>query len=86
MNFYYEKARQGGVITLDELVGFNELAIELDNAIVAARSTIMEHGDAIDMATLKHDAEMEVMIEAQKEIKEKLKNEAKLKLLSNVAS
>jgi hypothetical protein len=86
MNFYYEKARQDGVITLDELEGFNKLAMEFDNAIAAAQSAIMEHGDAIDMATLKHDAEMEAKVEAQTEIKNKLKNEAKQKLLSSVAS
>jgi hypothetical protein len=86
MNFYYEKARQDGVITVDELEGFNKLATDFDNAIAAAQSTSMEHGDAIDMATLKHDAEIEAKIEAQTEIKNKLKNEAKQKLLSSVAS
>ena len=86
MNFYYEKARQDGVITLDELEGFNRLVAQFESEIATTDATGMEHGDAIDMATLKHDAEIEAKVEAQNEIKLKLKNEAKLKLLSSVAS
>lgn len=86
MKFYYEKARQDDVITLDELDGFNKLAAQFESEIATAESSSMERGDAIEMATLKYDAEIEAKIEAQKEIKNKLKNEAKLKLLSSVAS
>jgi hypothetical protein len=86
MNFYYEKARQDGVITLDELDGFNKLVADFEKEIATTEVSGIEHGDAIDMATLKHDAEIEAKVEAQNEIKLKLKNEAKLKLLSSVAS
>lgn len=86
MDFYYEKARQDGVITLDELEGFNKLVDDYERKIVNNQSSTTENGDAIDMATIKHDAEIEGRKEAEMEIKEKLKNEAKLKLLSSVAS
>jgi hypothetical protein len=86
MNFYYEKARQDGVISLEELEGFNKIINEFENAIVDKQSSNIKHGDVIDMVSLKHEAEIEAKLEAQEEIKKKLKEQAKQKLLLNVVS
>jgi hypothetical protein len=86
MNFYYEKAQQDGIITLEELEGFNKLVTEFESSIVNKESSNIKHGDAIDMTVLKQMADIEAKLEAEEEIKKKLKEVAKQKLLLNVVS
>lgn len=84
MYFYYQKAIDDGVVTLDELEGFNKLVADFESFINnIKRSDIVT--DKIDMLVLKKEAEIMAKEEVAIEMKEKLKQEAKLKLLSHVS-
>ena len=83
MHYYFEKARQDGVITLEELEGFDSLVNHFEGKI---SNKNVEIDEKFDLMTLKKEAEVEAKKEVAVEMKEKLKNEAKAKLLSNVVS
>ena len=86
MHFYYEKARQDNVITLDELEGFNRIVVEFENTIANNQAASTEHEDVIDMISLRQMAEIEAKNEFATEMKVKLKNEAKKRLELTVVS
>src|SRR5438876_20822 len=59
MYFYYEKARQDGVITLDELKGFNKILEEFENKIHNINLKDREVTDNFDLSELKKEAEID---------------------------
>lgn len=83
MHYYFEKARQDGVITLEELEGFDSLVSIFEGKMLNKN---VEVDEKFDLMALKKEAEVEAKKEAAVEMKEKLKKEAKAKLLSNVVS
>ncbi len=82
--FYYEKARQDGIITIEELEGFNKIYKHIDKSI--NNVITLENDNKFDMESIRKEAEDEAKHELATELKEKLKNEAKQKLRSTVAS
>jgi hypothetical protein len=85
MYFYYEKARQDGVITVDELEGFEKIYRNFVNALNNNLLNIENH-EKLDMAILMKEAEQEAKNELAVELREKLKHEAIQKLRSIVVS
>ena len=73
---YYEKARQDGIISVEELEGFikiiNELQAKLDNDFSG-------YDGSLDLMSLRKQAEVEVKKEMNKEYMEKLKQELRQK-------
>ena len=57
MYFYFEKARQDGVISLEELEGFNKLIKEFDINIINNNSKKIDVTDKFDITALKEKAE-----------------------------
>jgi flagellar motor component MotA len=82
--FYYEKARQDGIITIEELEGFEKIYKQFDRSINKVISK--ENENKFDMDAIRKEAEDEAKHELATELKEKLKNEAKQKLRSTVVS
>jgi len=80
--FYFEKAREDGVITLDELEGFEKIYNKLENILNNNQSL---NDNRLDISILRKEAEEEAKNELAIEMKEKLKHEVKQKLRSTVA-
>ena len=79
--FYFEKARQDGVITLEELEGFNKLIKEFDINLENKNSKEIDVNDKFDITTLKKEAELEAKKEIAVEMKEKFKKRSKRKII-----
>lgn len=73
---YYEKAKQDGIISTEELEGFIKLIDELNAKLETEFSGV---GDSLDMNLLRKQAEMDVKKELNKEFLEKLKQEMRQK-------
>jgi flagellar motor component MotA len=73
---YYEKARQDGIICLEELEGFNKLLAELESKLETEFTNNVAN---IDIDSLRKQAEIDVKKELNKEYLEKLKQEARQK-------
>jgi hypothetical protein len=84
MHYYFEKARQDGLITLEEIEGFNLLMTELENNLNLENSTKVETNDKIDFLEMKSQAQKIAKKEVMEEIKMKLVKEQKEKLLQRV--
>jgi hypothetical protein len=69
---YYERARQDGIISMEELEGFIKLVEELESKLEAENSSINND-------SLRKQAELEVKREKQTEQLDRLKNEIRLK-------
>ena len=70
MFVYYEKARQDGAITVEELEGFQQLMEEFQNTVNSKITA-----DDYDYEKLKREAEKEAKKEAEKKLKDILKRD-----------
>ena len=57
MYFYYEKAREDGEITVDEIEGFNKLMKDLDEKLNSNDIMKIETNDQLNFTELKKEAE-----------------------------
>jgi hypothetical protein len=74
---YHEKAKQDGIISVDELEGFIKLINELDSKLETGFSEYESSG--LNLATLRKQAEAEVKNELNQEYIEKIKQEMRAK-------
>ena len=70
---YYERARQDGIISLEELEGFVKLVDELETKLDSDNNSDADLN--LDINALKRQAELEVRQEKNKEQLDRLKNE-----------